>query len=339
MNSYAHILIQDSSAVGETRRLATRFADDLGLSTVRAGAVAIVATELASNVIKHAGSGEFFLHIDHTLQHLHLIAHDQGRGMENVDQCMQAGYSTSRTAGNGLGAISRLPDDFDLYSVKDKGTTIACVFALDKSARSQPMIHGGLNLPYPGEFLSGDLWEFASTEDYSYALVSDGLGHGPEAHKASRRAAEAFQDNLGKSAGEILSQIHTALIGTRGAAVAVARIDTYSGLLEYAGIGNISGQIFSRDGVRSLISRDGIVGQNARKFESVAYPWSSQCTLIMFSDGLGSKTRMEPDHEPGLDFHSPHVIATRLLKTFLRGRDDASILVASQRLRRLGESA
>ncbi|RZA25765.1 MAG: serine/threonine protein kinase [Proteobacteria bacterium] len=338
MNSYAHILIQDTSAIGEARRLATRFAEDLGLSSVRVGAVAIVATELASNLIKHAGSGEIFLHIDHSLNQLNLIAHDHGRGMDNIDQCLQAGYSTSKTAGNGLGAVAGLPDDFDVFSLKDKGTTIACMFALKKS-QSPPMIYGGLNLPYPGEVVSGDLLDFVSTDDYSYALVSDGLGHGLEAHNASKRAAQAFREGLGKAPGEILSLIHLALIGSRGAAVAVARINAPNTVLEYSGIGNISGHIFNRDGIKSLISRDGIVGQNARKFETLSYPWTNQSTLIMFSDGLGSKTRIEPDQYPGLDYHTPHVIAARLLRTYIRGRDDASILVASQRIRQLGERA
>jgi anti-sigma regulatory factor (Ser/Thr protein kinase) len=334
---HAHILVQDSSAIGEARRLATRLAEDLGFTEVRTGAIAIVATELASNLIKHAEMGEIFLHVDQRLGRLHLIAHDQGQGMEDIGLCMKAGYSTSHTAGNGLGAISRLPDEFDLFSARGQGTTIACMFALKVLPTPLPMVYGGFNLPYPGELVSGDRWEFVADERYAYAMVSDGLGHGLDAHKASKLASEAFHENIGNAPGPILSHIHTALIGSRGAAVAVARIDTQRLELDYAGIGNISGQIFSRDGVRSLVSRDGIVGQNARKFESIAYPWTEQSLLIMFSDGLGSRARLELDRQPGLDYHSPHVIAARLLRSFIRGRDDASILVASQTVKHSGE--
>ena len=52
-----------------------------------------------------------------------LLAVDRGPGM-HVETCMRDGYSTSGTAGTGLGAISRLSSLFDVYSIVDRGTVV-----------------------------------------------------------------------------------------------------------------------------------------------------------------------------------------------------------------------
>lgn len=55
--------IEDSSQVGHARRTAQQLAERLGFDERDAGRVALVTTELASNVLKHATHGELHLRV------------------------------------------------------------------------------------------------------------------------------------------------------------------------------------------------------------------------------------------------------------------------------------
>lgn len=53
--------VVESSQVAAARRVAVDVAATLGFDEIEAGRVAIVATELASNVLKHGGGGELLI--------------------------------------------------------------------------------------------------------------------------------------------------------------------------------------------------------------------------------------------------------------------------------------
>ena len=67
--------IDDDSQVGHARRTAQKLAEGLGLDESDAGRVALVATELASNLLKHAGRGEL---------HLRTLPRSNGAGVEII---------------------------------------------------------------------------------------------------------------------------------------------------------------------------------------------------------------------------------------------------------------
>jgi hypothetical protein len=68
-------------------------------------------------------------------------------------------------------------------------------------------------------------------------LLVDGSGHGPYAAHAAETAARAFTDNIDKECVPLVEAIHRALAPTRGAALAVARIDAGAGLVRFVGVG------------------------------------------------------------------------------------------------------
>ena len=55
------VVINDASQVAEARRVAAALASQNGFGETDSGRVALVATELGSNVIKHAGGGEMLI--------------------------------------------------------------------------------------------------------------------------------------------------------------------------------------------------------------------------------------------------------------------------------------
>jgi anti-sigma regulatory factor (Ser/Thr protein kinase) len=53
--------VRDPSHSAEARRTATRLVSDAGFDETEIGKVSIIVTELATNLLKHAGQGEILL--------------------------------------------------------------------------------------------------------------------------------------------------------------------------------------------------------------------------------------------------------------------------------------
>ncbi len=327
------ISVHDPSQVGEARREATNLASRLGFDESSAGRVAIVATEAARNLSLHANGGELVLT---GLQwknqpSMELLSIDRGPGMREVDKCMRDGYSTAGTPGTGLGAMARLADDFDVYSVPDKGTVLMARFLANHASASrgqQELEFSATSIPHSGEEVCGDAWGQESSVHGSTFVVADGLGHGDYAEQAAREALRIFRQAVGYKPSEILERMHAAMRSTRGAAVAVARVDLNQKIVVFAGIGNISAAILSNGTSRNMVSLNGTVGHEMRKVQEFVYPWAEDALLIMHSDGLG--TRWDLGTYPGLWRRAPGVISGVLYRDFSRRRDDVTVLVARE---------
>ena len=116
------INVREEGEVGTARRRAQQMATNVGFDANQIGQLAIIVSEAATNLVKHGGGGEVLLR--ELSNGLEIIAIDKGRGMRDVSAALSDGYSTSGTAGNGLGAIRRLSSLFDIYSQREGGTVI-----------------------------------------------------------------------------------------------------------------------------------------------------------------------------------------------------------------------
>jgi anti-sigma regulatory factor (Ser/Thr protein kinase) len=318
--------------VAEARRVASRAAESSGLSSLETANVALAATELASNLLKHAKSGRLFVRRleHHAAIGLELSALDRGPGMANVAQCMRDGYSTAGSAGTGLGAIKRLAQQFDIYSSPGQGTSVLAQFWAG-ARLEQPegaLEFGAVCLPIPGELVSGDAWDVDWVRGKFTCVVVDGLGHGPIAAQAAAAALASLREHRGETPAEIVERAHGALRSTRGAALAVAAIDSAKGVIRFCGVGNISARVQSEGKSRHMVSQNGIVGQDTRKLSEFTYPWTADALLVMHSDGLTS--RWDLNDYAALCRRHPALIAGVLFRDFARGRDDATILVAKR---------
>ena len=190
---------------------------------------------------------------------------------------------------------------------------------------------GVLSLPLAGEDVCGDSWAIDDAAKGTVVMVVDGLGHGPQAAEAASEAVRAFRLTASLRPAEIISAAHEALRATRGAAIAVARIDAERGKVDYAGIGNTSGVILSPPdkGTRtSMISHNGTAGHTIRKIQQFVYPWTPGSVLVMHSDGLS--THWDLGCYAGLVEADPGLIAGTLYRDFKRGRDDVTVVVARE---------
>ena len=326
------IPLTDSSRIGEARRIASHAANNAGLEAADAGRAAIIATELATNVIRHAVDGEMLVHVvDHPgAKGIELITIDHGPGIADVSRCMRDGYSTGGTNGHGLGAVRRLSTEMDIHSTPARGTVVyARVEAKNgTAAASQTPGWYGISVPAPGETECGDSWRMMRSDTYLSAVVADGLGHGPMAAKAAVEAIRVLEQKPFPLPESYLGMAHQALHSTRGAALACARVDLKTRTLLFAGVGNICASIVSAgaESSRPLTSYNGTAGLQLGKVHQFEYPLVEGDLLLMHSDGLTSRWKLA-DY-PGLSYRVPALIAAILYRDFKRGRDDATVLVA-----------
>ncbi len=339
MQSHVVLPVSENSQIGDVRRVAVQIADEAGFPETEKGQVAIVATELATNLVRHAQHGQMLLRLLPSDEFpdggFEFVASDRFPGSANFGQCFVDGYSTAGTLGQGLGAVKRLSRVFDFYSAPNQGTVVLSHVAARRDGPSPAETQfewGAISVSAPYETVCGDAWRIKNENGNFHVIVADGLGHGPIAAEAAGAACNVFRDSTSIAPKSFLEQAHARMTATRGAAVAVAStVGFRDGTLEilYAGVGNISGAIHAPDGTRGLISYNGIVGSLMRSVHQLRYAWPTGSILIMHSDGL--KTRWSLNDYPGLIRCHPAVIAAVLVRDHYRGKDDASIVVVRQK--------
>jgi hypothetical protein len=158
-------------------------------------------------------------------------------------------------------------------------------------------------------------------------MVADGLGHGFEASQASLEAVRILRNNPDVAPGNLIDLVHRALRSSRGAAVAVARIDIAQGMITFSGLGNVTAQIYAgSERQQHLVSVNGTAGHRAGRIREFTYTWPVGGLLLMHSDGLATAANIES--HPALALHDPTLIAGVLYRDFSRGHDDATVVVA-----------
>ncbi|MFJ3334688.1 SpoIIE family protein phosphatase [Streptomyces sp. NPDC086766] len=347
--------VHDSTRVRDARVAAEGAAALAGLDERRTAAAALVATELATNLLKHAGGGQVLVDVvappvartgsGHSSL-VQITAIDHGPGMADVCAAQRDGFSTARSLGAGLGTCRRVADDFALHSAAGRGTVALARIGPAAPRRDGPdpapedhpdgpelpaqVRAGGVNVPFAGAAYSGDAWAWVRSGDRLTLMLADGLGHGPEAARASSAAVRTLQCAAHLRPAGLLARLDEALRATRGAAVALAQLDLRTGLLRFAGIGNIGARLREGDGWRALLSRPGIVGLHrpATLTEHEA-PWTADRLLILHSDGLPS--RWTPPSGPVLPTADPAVTAAVILRDTSSPahpvRDDTTVAV------------
>jgi anti-sigma regulatory factor (Ser/Thr protein kinase) len=321
--------VTELSQVGDARRRVAGLASEVGLGDAAGGRLALVVTETATNLVRHGQGGLLLARAlaRGPAKGIEVLALDRGPGIANLTEALRDGYSTAGTPGTGLGAVRRLSTTFDVHSVRAAGTAVLSrVWEESGTADRPPFEVAGVSVPYPGEEVCGDAWGERHQGGSLWLIVADGLGHGSHAADAARAAVNAFLAVDESSPQAALQHVHGALRPTRGAAVAIARVDAGRRVVRFAGIGNIAGCICGDGPDRHLVSHGGIAGHEARRIEEFTYPWPPGGLLVLHSDGIA--TRWDLERYAGLARRHPALVAGVLYRDFARGRDDATVVVA-----------
>ena len=99
----------------------------------------------------------------------------------------------------------------------------------------------------PGETTSGDVGVVTLLPEGVLVAGIDGLGHGDEAARAARRAADVLRQSPSRDLVLLVERCHAALKDTRGAAISLAFVSPGDRGVTWLGVGNVEGRVVSGD--------------------------------------------------------------------------------------------
>ena len=302
----------------------------IGFSDQKIAEIDIITAELASNLVKHAGGGNLLVKPvtnEHGIRGIEIISMDSGPGMTDVPRLMTDGVSSQNTLGLGLGAIKRLSDVFQVFSLKAWGTIILVrVFTKESPVLSRPSKSEirSIVFPKPGEESCGDSFFHKTANGHIYLFLGDGLGHGVDAANAVKKAGEAFLNCQETRPEETIRFIDSAVKKTRGLVGTVAIFDIKEKVWRLCGVGNISTKISGPTLSKHYIAYNGIIGLNVpRTLTSQEIKYEKGQQIILCSDGI--KTRWDLLKYTGILRYDLSVLVACIIKDFGRNTDDTSV--------------
>jgi phosphoserine phosphatase RsbX len=177
-----------------------------------------------------------------------------------------------------------------------------------------------------GEARSGDLAVVNLLPEGALVGAIDGLGHGSEAARAAGVAAEVVRKRPSRNLVVLAERCHSALRGTRGAAISLAFISPSEGTVTWLGVGNVEGRVLSGDpsAIRpkaSLALGSGIPGHELPSVRTATLDVRPGDLLVLATDGI------EAAFGDSLDISgSTQAITERILVSHRRPADDALVL-------------
>jgi hypothetical protein len=254
-----------------------------------------------------------------------MVTIDAGPGLRDTSAALRDGHSTSGTLGIGLGAIRRLADFCDLYSVPGHGTVLVARFWPQPRPEPRPGTprYAGLVRPITGETECGDAFGAIEADGNVTGVLCDGLGHGPLAAAAAMEAVTTILAEPAAEPATLVERAHRALSHTRGGAIGVVQLA--GPVIWFAGLGNVAALILAGGARKGMLSVPGIAGHRAHAIRQYEYDAPPGAAVIVHSDGVSN--RWDPRALPGLNTRDPLVVAAAVLAEAGTRRDDAGVLV------------
>jgi anti-sigma regulatory factor (Ser/Thr protein kinase) len=333
MVSQTHLALKadDRSYFALLKKQIHTLAADAGFGEARIGELDIVVAELVSNLVKHAGGGQVLVKLveESGIQGIEMVSIDNGPGMTDVSRMEKDGFSTKNTLGQGLGAMKRLSDVFQVYSQKAWGTVILIRLykeELPRFKQASKLEVRSVVIPKPGETNCGDGFFCMNTKEHLKIFLGDGLGHGPAAEKAVNEAGKAFLNCPESDPVEMIRYINNEVKKTRGLVGTIAVFDLVNKKWRVCGVGNISTRISSHTSSKNLMSYNGIIGLNVpRTLNAQEVEYEKGQYIIMCSDGI--KTKWDTTRLTAIQRYDSSILAASILKDFARHTDDMSVAV------------
>lgn len=324
---------KDESSLVVLRSKLFAAANRLGASDLKRENMQLVASELATNNIKHAGGRGMIQIWQQPGQVLDIFSLDYGPGIADIVRAEEDGYSTANTFGKGLGAIRRLSDEVHVYTqvrtgeqvTKWSGAAFLARFHLGPD-RTQALGEGiGLfSRSLSDSRHNGDRIYMQLRGDRLRWLHLDGLGHGAEAQVATSNLAMhvAHCDGL----ASMLEGANRQLVSTRGAVAVACEIDISKRRLVMLGVGDMHAHLYDQDEMKHFSFAPGILGREHRTAEPLHASLARRGLVVTASDGI--RRNWDAGNFSGLFNQHPQLIAYTLGNIMGRVSDDQSICVS-----------
>lgn len=158
--------------------LARRYCLELGFERSKINLVFLAVSEIAFNVVKYGIKGTCVISSIDNNAGIRIEISDEGKGIENIDQALQDGFTTTPTSlGVGLGASNRAMDYFDIKNSKNIGITVVMEKWLSQSKIK--LDYSGLSMQRKPNQYGFEQYLFKEIDGNSLlALSISGLGDG-----------------------------------------------------------------------------------------------------------------------------------------------------------------
>ena len=119
--------VRSGEDVVRVRQIVRRWAVELGFGLVDQTKIVTAASEIARNTVDYGGGGEVLVESlsENARRGLRLVFEDKGPGIQNIDEALKDGFTTSRGLGLGLGGARRLATEFSVESRPGEGTRVS----------------------------------------------------------------------------------------------------------------------------------------------------------------------------------------------------------------------
>ena len=185
--------------------------------------------------------------------------------------------------------------------------------------------HYAVVRPLRGERVGGDAVVARELDGGLFLAIIDVLGHGSEAHEVALVAEQFLAAHASANLTRTMQKLHEELKGTRGAAAGLCHLDAESGQVRYVGIGNTTARKVARAPVR-LVSRDGIIGDNARTPHECCLQLEPGEVLLLYTDGVSDS--FDIAEYPSILLDAPRTVAATVVRLFGKRHDDAACIAA-----------
>jgi anti-sigma regulatory factor (Ser/Thr protein kinase) len=316
--------IADEADAGALRRMTARCADQLGATPPARASAELVATELATNLVRHAKPGGWVLVRPTPPDGIEFLAVDHGPGIADLPAALEGRSPAPGGLGRGLAAVRRASACFDVDTGPGRGTTVLARVPLADGAPPARSNWGGVSVGVME--VCGDGWAVAELAEGLAVAVVDGLGHGVKASVATDAALDAFAADPA-DLDALLGRANAAMRATRGGAMTACLLEPGRGELHYFAVGNVSGRVLAGPEERGLALSAGTLGLKVEppRTRVLSQPWPPGATLVLWTDGLSS--RLDLSSRAGLFAREPALVAAALHRDHARERDDATVVV------------
>ena len=329
INDALDIPVRSEGDVLRGRQFGRSLAEALGFDGIRTATIEIAVSELGLNLVKHRTiEGRLCIRArkDANGVCMEVVAEDQGPGIADPVRAMEDGVSSAGSLGIGLSGVRRMMDEFKLEQRSPLGTRVMARKWLYRHVFPK-FGFSVFSRAVPGEKESGDVFFLKHQVEYSLFGIVDALGHGSKAHDTARLALNYLESCCESSLEAIFAGCHGALKGSRGAAMALAKLENATLRLRYLSVGNIELRLYDPDGVRKLDGRYGTLGLSCPPLAASVHQLARRTIAVMFSDGIQSHFDIPRD----VALRREQNIAWHIFETFAKKYDDATVVVAKMR--------
>ncbi|WP_049982126.1 ATP-binding protein [Halorubrum sp. BV1] len=325
--------ISESADATRAQHTVEQTAAEIGFEDDISSELGLVATELATNLDKHAGGGTLSIKTiaADSQTGIRLESEDSGPGIQDIEAAFTTGSSTAGSLGLGLSIVNQTMDELEVTTPEgpEAGTRLVAdrwLIPEYETTKPNPASIGAASRAISTEQVNGDAFIAKTWNDKTLVGVIDGLGHGSRAHKAATTARSYVESHVERPLASIFRGADRACKGTRGVVMALAKFDWREHTLTFANIGNINVKLSGPEWT-GLIVRRGVVGGNNPGASVVTREWDPGFTMVLYSDGISTRWDWDDIRDGGDD--PAGAIANRLLKQYGKSEDDATALVVT----------